>query len=183
MKTKQDLKNKLMHSLWIMALGICILNLAGCGSRSQGENHGDQSEEPKYLIFWSTPEKAGELAEQVGMKGDGKTRILGFGLPNSAFDAEDELPERIRNCFAAALEHDMAVVLHFGFHYFWKTRPDLWNWFDPDKPGYDPKNKLNVEWHDWEGPPNKVRYLNWGELERLPPHLAFTSEEVRSEVR
>src|ERR1039458_9676350 len=38
------------------------------------------SEKPKYLIFWSAPEKAGELAERVGMKGDGKTRLLGFGL-------------------------------------------------------------------------------------------------------
>ena len=97
------------------------------------------SKESKYLIFWGGPERAGELAEKIGMKGDGKTRLLGFGLPNSAFDDEDKLPDRIRSCFSAAFEHDMAVVLHFGFHYFWKNRPDLWNWFDPDKPGYDPK--------------------------------------------
>src|SRR5690349_1833445 len=41
------------------------------------------SRELKYLIFWSDPEKAGELAERIGVKGDGKTRLLGFGVPNA----------------------------------------------------------------------------------------------------
>ena len=140
------------------------------------------SEKPKYLIFWSSPEKAGELAERVGMKGDGKTRILGFGLPNPTFELEEQLPGRIRSAFAAAREHDMAVMLHFDFHLAWKNRPDLWNWFDPDKPGYDPNNKYNVEWHGWDGPPNKVRYLNHGVLERLPPNMCFTSKRTRAEV-
>ena len=48
------------------------------------------SEKPKYLIFWSSPEKAGELAERVGVKGDGKTRLLGFGLPNPTFELEKQ---------------------------------------------------------------------------------------------
>ncbi len=55
----------------------------------------------KYLIFWSDPEKAGELAERVGIKGDGKTRLLGFGLPNATYELEDQLPNRIRSAFAA----------------------------------------------------------------------------------
>ena len=140
------------------------------------------SEKPKYLIFWSSPEKAGELAERVGMKGDGKTRLLGFGLPNPTFELEEQLPGRIRSAFAAAREHDMAVMLHFDFHLAWKNRPDLWNWFDPARPGYDPNNKYNVEWHGWDGPPNKVHYLNHGVLERLPPNMCFTSKRTRAEV-
>ena len=116
------------------------------------------------------------------MKGDGKTRILGFGLPNPTFELEEQLPGRIRSAFAAAREHDMAVMLHFDFHLAWKNRPDLWNWFDPNKPGYNPNNKDNVEWHGWDGPPNKVRYLNHGVLERMPPNMCFTSKRMRAEV-
>ena len=142
----------------------------------------DEADDTKYLIFWSAPEKAAELAEQVGMKGDGRTRILGFGTPTSTFELEGELDARIRRAFAAAVKNDMALMLHYDFHYFWKSRPDLWNWFDPDQPGYDLKNKLNVEWHGWDGPPSKVRYLNWGVLERIPPHMCFTSEQVRAEI-
>jgi hypothetical protein len=139
-------------------------------------------EKPKYLLFWSATEKAGELAERIGMKGDGKTRLLGFGLPNPTFEIEEQLPDRIRSAFAAAREHDMAVMLHFDFHLAWKKRPDLWNWFDPAKPGYDPNNKYNVEWHGWDGPPNRVRYLNHGVLERTPPNMCFSSKRIRAEV-
>jgi hypothetical protein len=140
------------------------------------------SEKPRYLLFWSSPEKAGELAERVGMKGDGKTRILGFGLPTPTFELEEQLPDRIRSAFAAARKHDMAVMLHFDLHLAWKNRPDLWNWFDPARPGYDPNNKDNVEWHGWDGPPNKVSYLNHGVLERRPPSMCFTSKRTRAEV-
>jgi hypothetical protein len=138
--------------------------------------------EPKYLLFWESPEKAGELAERIGMKGDGKTRLLGFGLPNPTYEIEEQLPSRIRAAFAAARAHDMAVMLHFDFHLAWKKRPDLWNWFDPERPGYNPDNKYNVEWHGWDGPPNKVHYLNHGVLERLPPNMCLTSKRTRDEV-
>jgi hypothetical protein len=138
--------------------------------------------EPKYLIFWSDPEKAGELAKRVGMKGDGTTRLLGFGLPTATFEVEERLPDLIRSAFTAAREHDMAVMLHFDLHLAWKKRPDLWNWFDPNKPGYNPENKNNVEWHGWDGPPNKIHYLNHGVLERLPPNMCFTSKRTRAEV-
>ena len=169
-----------------------VVFLMACGWATSGEQSspatagngkaGATSGKPKYLLFWHDPEKAGELAERVGMKGDGKTRLLGFGLPNPTFEIEAQLPSRIRSAFAAAREHDMAVMLHFDFHLAWKNRPDLWNWFDPNKPGYNPNNKYNVEWHGWDGPPNKVHYLNHGVLERLPPNMCFTSKRTRAEV-
>jgi DUF1680 family protein len=143
---------------------------------------GNPAERTKYLIFWSEPEKAGELAERVGMKGDGQSRILGFGLPTPTFEIEERLPSVIRAAFAAARKHDMAVMLHFDLHLAWKKRPDLWNWFDPNKPGFNPDNKYNVEWHGWDGPPNKVHYLNHGVLERLPPNMCYTSKKARAEV-
>ena len=169
----------------VLFLMACVW--ADAGGRSSLASHANdeglaKSEEPKYLIFWSTPEEAGKLAEKIGMKGDGKTRLLGFGLPTSTYELEEQLPNRIRSAFAAALEHDMAVMMHFDFHLAWKNRADLWNWFDPDKPGYDPNNQYNVEWHGWNGPPNKARYLNWGVLERIAPNMCFTSEETRAEM-
>lgn len=179
--------------LWIL-----IFMLAGCWTVAPGqgtpavpENKATPAEskgtpavnpEPKYLIFWSAPEQAGELAKRIGMKGDGKTRILGFGVPTAAFEMEDQLPALIRRAFAAAVQNDMAVMLHFDLHLHWKHRPDLWNWFDPKQPGYNPDNKFNVEWHGWDGPPNKVRYLDHGVLERISPNICFTSKKVRADI-
>ena len=164
----------LPHVLLTLSIGFL---LPACGNTQTVRDH----EEPRYLIFWGDPSKAGELVERIGMKGDGNTRLLGFGTAGNAFD-EEKLEQRIRGAFRAALEYDLAVIIHFDFHYFWQNRPDLWNWFDPEQPGYDPENKRNVEWHGWDGPPNKVRYLNWGVLERIAPHLCFTSQEVREEI-
>lgn len=166
----------------LAATHVTMNAVAADGATPASSNAQSKAGEPRYLIFWSSSEKAGELAERVGMKGDGKTRLLGFGLPNATFELEKQLPDRIRSAFAVAREHDMAVMLHFDFHLFWKSRPDLWNWFEPDKPGYNPNNKYNVEWHGWDGPPDKVRYLNHGELERLPPNMCLTSKAVRAEI-
>jgi len=184
----QSLKRK-RTALPLAGLAISLLACAWSDAGEQGSPAAPvinkapaTSEKPKYLIFWTVPEKAGELAERVGVKGDGKTRLLGFGLPNPTFELEEQLPSRIRSAFAAAREHDMAVMLHFDFHLRWKNRPDLWNWFDPNKPGYNPNNKLNVEWHGWDGPPNKVSYVNHGVLEHLPPSMCFTSKRIRAEV-
>ena len=183
MRITQQLTNRLRHVLWAAAFAIFSLNFAGVSVAAPANSETlAVSEEPKYLIFWHPPQKAGELAERIGIKGDGKTRLLGFGLPTSTFEIEDQLPNRIRSVFAAAREHEMAVMLHFDCHLAWKNRPDLWNWFDPDKPGYDPHNKYNVEWHGWDGPPNKARYLNWGVLERMPPNMCFTSKKTRAEL-
>jgi hypothetical protein len=193
--------DRLVHSLLVQSLkrrravllltGLVIFLLA-CAWADAGEQSSPAtpagskapatSEKLKYLIFWSSPEEAGKLAERVGMKGDGKTRLLGFGLPTPTYELEAQLPSRIRSAFAAARKHDMAVMLHFDFHLAWKKRPDLWNWFDPNKPGYNPNNKYNVEWHGWDGPPNKVCYLNHGVLERMPPNMCLTSKTARAEV-
>lgn len=176
-------------ALAMMATAIVLLACAWVdagGRRTPAAPANDEapaaSEGPRYLLFWSDAEKAGELADRVGMKGDGRTRLLGFGLPNPTFEIEKQLPARIRSAFAAAREHDMAVMLHFDFHLAWKNRPDLWNWFDPKRPGYDPDNRFNVEWHGWAGPPNRVRYLDHGVLERVAPNMCFTSKKVRAEV-
>lgn len=172
--------------VWLLlSLPTCVRADAGEQSSPAPPANGERlagSEEPKYLIFWSPPQNAGELAKTIGMKGDGKTRLLGFGLPTSTFEIEKQLPSHIRRAFAAAREHDMAVMMHFDCHLAWKNRPDLWNWFDSEKPGYDPNNRYNVEWHGWDGPPNKMRYLNWGVLERMPPNMCFTSAKARAEI-
>jgi hypothetical protein len=156
--------------------------------RTYGQNRSDTSaaeravDDVRYLIFWHPVEQVANLVRTIGDKGDGKTRLLGFGVPTSTFELEDELPARVHRAFQKAREQNVAVMLHFDFHLFWQSRPDLWNWFDPNLPGFDPENKGNVEWHGWDGPPNKVHYLNWGVMQRLAPHMCLTSKEVRGEV-
>jgi hypothetical protein len=57
---------------------------------------------------------------------------------------------------------------------WWDGRPDLWNWWDPTKPGYSPDNRPNVEWTDWSPDDAiKIAWRNWGRQIRVlpPPNL------------
>ncbi len=139
--------------------------------------------EPRYLLFWRAPEQTAELVRKLGSQGDGRSRLLGFGIPISPFDEEKQLAARIHMAFATARAQNLAVMLSFDFHIHWGSRPDLWNWFDPKLPGYNAANGSNVEWFGWDGPPAKTRYLNWGVVERLSPPPCLTSAAYRSEVR
>jgi hypothetical protein len=139
--------------------------------------------EPRYLLFWREPEKVLALSRQLGANVGGHSRILGYGVVMSAFDDEKQLPTRIHEAFNMARVHDLAVMLSFDFHTQWRSRTDLWNWFDPNLPGYKAANRMNVEWFGWDGPPAKTRYLNWGVVERIAPPPCLTSATYRSEVR
>lgn len=137
-------------------------------------------EEPRYLLFWGDLKQAPGLVNSIGTRGN-ERHVLGFGLPCPTMDVEKQIPEYIRQAFATARENNMAVMLHFDFNVAWESRSDLWNWFDPNKPGYNPANKQNVEWYGWDGPPSKVRYLNHGITKRMAPPVCFTSRQVRRE--
>ena len=138
--------------------------------------------EPRYLLFWRAPEQALELVRHLGSKGDRRSRLLGFGVPLSAFDEEKQLPTRIHTAVATARAHDLAVMLSFDLHIPWRSRPDLWNWFDTDQAGYQAANRRTVEWFGWDGSPAKTRDLNWGVVERIAPPPCLTSVAYRSEV-
>jgi hypothetical protein len=175
---------------WMLFLcGIALMARAVMPALGQHKASGDAAKrpkavggsEPRYLLFWRAPEQAPDLAKTIGAQGDGRTRLLGFGVPCATFVQEKQVPDHIHRAFAVARQHNLAVMLQFDFHVEWSNRPDLWNWFDPTKPGYNPENRRNVEWFGWDGPPAKARYLNWGEAQRLPPSICFTSKPIRAE--
>jgi hypothetical protein len=70
-----------------------------------------------------------------------------------------------------SLANDTPVMIKLDGEQWWQNRPDLWNWWDPQLPGYDPDNRNNVEWR-WWGPEYalKIAWRNWGrQLRVLPP--------------
>lgn len=73
----------------------------------------------------------------------------------------------------AAEKTGMPVFLGWDPQVWWDHRPDLWNWFDPSLPGYDPANRDNVEWDGWPSNPGseplKISWLNWGRQLRMAP--------------
>ncbi len=96
--------------------------------------------------------------------------------------------EALRIFLEAAEQTDTPVLVQIDTEHWWEARPDLWNWWDPAQPGYNPANRENVEWTAWS-PTNalKLAWRNWGrQIRVLPPpnlasprYMAACREEIR----
>lgn len=83
----------------------------------------------------------------------------------------------VRLALQAADENDVPVVFKLVGNRYWDDRPDLWNWWAPDQPGYNPKNIENVEWYGWGAKhATKMSWVKWGPGPFIPlppnPNLA-----------
>jgi hypothetical protein len=76
------------------------------------------------------------------------------------------------------------IVVQLDGENWWGGRPDLWNWWDPARPGYDPANRANVEWDGW-GPEHaiKIAWRNWGRQLRVDPPPNLMSPRYREACR
>lgn len=66
------------------------------------------------------------------------------------------------------------IVIQLDGENWWGARPDLWNFWDADRPGYSPANRNNVEWSSWSPDDAiKIAWRNWGQQIRVlpPPNL------------
>lgn len=97
---------------------------------------------------------------------------IGVGYIFSYFRADDTvLLASLHRVLERAEQTDTPVLIQIDGEQWWEGRPDLWNWWDPSRPGYDPANRENVEWSGWT-PEHalKIAWRNWGrQLRVLPP--------------
>lgn len=87
----------------------------------------------------------------------------------------------LKNFLQLAQATETPVVVQFDGENWWNARPDLWNWWDPAKPGFSPSNRVNVEWTGWS-PDNaiKIAWRNWGRQMRVPPPPNLMSPAYRT---
>ncbi|MBN1818708.1 MAG: hypothetical protein JW828_15205 [Sedimentisphaerales bacterium] len=114
----------------------------------------------------------------------------GFEEIKNAFDAENSGPIRIgvsfifsylasppqtveaslKQCLALAAQTETPIVIQLDGENWWQARSDLWNWWDPDRPGFNPANRSNVEWTSWsQADAVKICWRNWGRQIRVLP--------------
>jgi len=91
-------------------------------------------------------------------------------IPKDDAAAEERFLKQLKDDLALFQEVRMPVLIQLDGEQWWDARGDLWNWWNPSKPGYDPKNADNVEWTDW-GPEHavKVAWRNWAWQHRVVP--------------
>jgi hypothetical protein len=121
-----------------------------------------------------------DMVNQIGTRGN--DFLLSAGVVLYAFNEDlPRMESKLLKAFQDAENNNLPLLIHMDFEVFSEGRPDLWNWFDPKKPGYNLQNKYNVEWSGWDKP-IKNYWLNWGSPWSIAPKLCYTSPVVRSEI-
>jgi len=125
-----------------------------------------------------------DVLNLVGTRGT-EQRKLGIGVElnyNHVYDF-NRVKTSLQNLLTSTQTASVPVFINLsGFQWWgdvnlgWNGRPDLWNWWDPAKSGYNPENKNNVEWTNWNNSSaTKKAWRNWGggDFEVRPhPNLA-----------
>jgi hypothetical protein len=130
----------------------------------------------QYLVINIAPEENRRAAFQeiVAVKERNRSAEVRLGI-GAIFSYLRQPREEVRADLTEFLEmakrYDIPVIVQLDGEQWWEGRPELWNWWNPARPGYDPRNRNNVEWSGW-GPEHalKIAWRNWGvQMRVLPP--------------
>ena len=117
-----------------------------------------------------TDESTRDVLDKIGTLGNGDIRTavsVSVSYNNFPIDA---VCESIRRICMQSEKYRVPVYFHLDGINWWDAHPELWNFFDPSLPGYDPDNRKNVEWYDWdESCAVKLGWRNWGSQIRVRP--------------
>jgi hypothetical protein len=152
------------------------------------------SADVSYLVFNRAPEQGFDQQHPYTINSAGFREVMrpfeglpasrirpGLSFVFSYFKSDIETVKLALERFLAAAEQtDTPVLVKFDGEQWWQNRPDLWNWWDPLMPGYNPDNRHNVEWR-WWGPEYalKICWRNWGRRLRVLPRPNLMSPAYR----
>jgi len=154
-----------------------------------GVSHADG----QYLVVNIIPGEAYlPIFEEVARLSKGRPSphvAMGIGAIFSYLNSSrDQIRNDLREFLALSEQFEVPVIVQLDGEQWWGARPDLWNWWDPGRPGYDTLNRDNVEWFGW-GPryAMKIAWRNWGRQLRVlpppnlmsPPYRAACHDEMR----
>ncbi|MBE7487629.1 MAG: hypothetical protein KJ050_14430 [Candidatus Omnitrophica bacterium] len=90
----------------------------------------------------------------------------------------------LQKLFQSSLDSGVPIMIALDGQNWWEERRDLWNWWDPEAPGYNPANVFNVEWTGWS-PALAVKggWRNWGTQIRVSPAPNLASPQFLEENR
>lgn len=96
----------------------------------------------------------------------------------------DSVEKSLQQYLKLSQQTNVPILINLDGVNWWKGRPDLWNWWNPDKAGYDPDNRRNVEWTGWDDSlAIKNAWRNWGrQLRVLPPPNLSSPAVIKAHV-
>ncbi len=172
------------------------LRLVFCLLLSGGALAAAESARPRYIFFNIAP--SSEWNEKFpdsitrGIFDDVKRKLptpenssLRVGVSfifNTLETPTNVLAAGLRRFLECSRETEVPILITLDGQNWWQSRSDLWNWWDPQKPGYNPSNVFNVEWTGWSPTQAvKISWRNWGSQLRVAPAQNLASPRVINE--
>lgn len=169
--------DRLLQRIYPMAL-LCLL--MGMIAENMARAAPEQ-----YLVINVAPGDVNRTVfEEIGQLAEERTSgslALGIGTIFSYLNQPMAKTEaQLHKFLSLSVQYNIPVVVQLDGEQWWGNRPDLWNWWDPTRPGYNPENRNNVEWSGW-GPEYaiKIAWRNWGRQIRVLPPPNFMSQRYR----
>ena len=144
-----------------------------------------RAQEQHIVVNIAPAEVNNSVFEQIRQIAEDRTSDavgLGIGAIFSYLNQTREQYEaRVKEFLSLAEHYNIPIVIQLDGEQWWGARPDLWNWWDPSRPGYNPQNRNNVEWSGW-GPEHaiKIAWRNWGRQIRVLPPPNLMSSRYRN---
>lgn len=151
------------------------------------------AEPPKYIFFNIAPghdrfytEQSirtafDEIPKTLHVANNPRLRI-GVSFVFSTLETPtDQIAQRIRTALDCSEKTTTPVLIALDGQNWWESRADLWNWWDPTKPGYNASNVSNVEWTGWStSNALKISWRDWGVIHRVAPAQNIASPRIIS---
>jgi hypothetical protein len=175
-------KEVLKHFVAVAIAVTMALHVSSIRIYAQNQTQ-SSSELQDYIILNDgnlTEQKFQQMVNLFGAQSNKKTPV-GLGTIVSLLNASPtNYLIKLNSSLAWAQKYDIPIQIKFDTEYYWDYRIDLWNFWDPARPGYNPDNKYNVEWTSWNPDSAvKITWLNWGRQIRKPPAPNFMSPKYR----
>ncbi len=91
----------------------------------------------------------------------------------------DSVEKSLDNFMLISQQLKVPILINLDGINWLNGHPELWNWWDPKKPGFNPDNKKNVEWADWnDSSAVKIGWRNWGRQLRVLPAPNLSSPAI-----
>ena len=153
----------------------------------------EAQERPRYIFVntwtkWSAGKPSGfnrkvidEITAKINAPENKNLRLgISYVFDYLRYDL-DSVEKSLNNFLRLSRETNVPILINLDGLNWLESRPDLWNWWDPNKPGYNPGNRKNMEWTGWDDyTAVKISWRNWGSQLRILPAPNIMSPAVIS---
>jgi hypothetical protein len=194
-KAASNMKNKTLstresslrgHQCLVLALTamICLTRIALAGAESN-----------QFILFnvarSSQNDAFDHVSREMQAPSNARVRVGLATIFSYLHHSREEIAAELRHFLKQSEETGVPVLVQLDGENWWGARPELWNWWDPARPGFSPANRDNVEWTSWSSDDAiKIAWRNWGRQLRVlpppnlmsPPYRKACHEEMRALV-